>query len=163
LKIGVLSDTHIGVGVNIDLPQKMLDDFKNADMVIHAGDMVDLGVFKKLSALCKDVRVVKGNMDVSNSVNNFSEKLIIKVGKYSIGVMHGQGAPANLVEYLGDAFKGDLVNVIIFGHSHSPFNEKINGILFFNPGSPTDKNFAPYNSYGIIEINGEIKAEIIKL
>ena len=56
------------------------------------------------------------------------------------------------------------VDVIIFGHSHIPCNERIDGVLFFNPGSPTDKIFAPYNSYGMIEITGKnINARIIKI
>jgi predicted phosphodiesterase len=42
-------------------------------------------------------------------------------------------------------------------------NEKIGKILFFNPGSATDKVFAPYNSYGIIEVNDKIDAKIIKI
>ena len=55
------------------------------------------------------------------------------------------------------------MDVIVFGHSHSPVNELRDGILFFNPGSPTDKIFAKYNSYGILTINKEIKGEIIRL
>ena len=163
MKIGVLSDTHIGGGSKIELPQKMMDDFKYADMIIHAGDMVDLGVFKKLSTLCKDVRAVKGNMDAANSANNFPQKEIIKVGKFTIGVMHGYGAPANLIDLLKESFKNDFCDIIIFGHSHIPFNEKIDNVLYFNPGSPTDKNFSPYNSYGMIELNGGINAEIMRL
>ena len=162
MRIGVISDTHISAKDG-GLPLEVLDGFKHVDMVIHAGDMVDPAVFRKLQSACKDVRAVRGNMDVADLENNFPEKLIIHIGKHSIGVMHGHGTPANLVEVLKEAFKNDLVDVIIFGHSHSPFNEKINGILFFNPGSPTDKVFAPYNSYGIIEVNDNIEARIIKI
>jgi len=64
---------------------------------------------------------------------------------------------------LTEAFKNDKVDLIIFGHSHCGLNEKKGGILFFNPGSATDKVFAPYNSYGIIEINDKIKATIIRI
>jgi len=36
--------------------------------------------------------------------------------------------------------------------------------IYFNPGSPTDTIFAPYQSYGILEINGkEIKRSIVKI
>ncbi len=57
----------------------------------------------------------------------------------------------------------DNVNVIVFGHSHSPVNEVQNGALFFNPGSPTDKIFASYNSVGILEVGDTIKGRIIRL
>ena len=60
-------------------------------------------------------------------------------------------------------FKKDNVNLIIFGHSHSALNKKRGNIVYFNPGSPTDKIFALHNSYGIIEINDKIETKIIKI
>ena len=53
--------------------------------------------------------------------------------------------------------------MLVFGHSHQPMNEIKDGILHFNPGSPTDKIFAPFNSYGILEINDKINGKIIKI
>jgi len=55
------------------------------------------------------------------------------------------------------------VDVIVFGHSHKPFNQIINGILMFNPGSPTDKIFTNTNSFGILELNKKIRAEHIEI
>ena len=61
-----------------------------------------------------------------------------------------------------DRFKG--VDAIIFGHSHEPVNMVKNGVLFFNPGSPTDKIFAKANSYGILEITDKkIEGKILRL
>jgi putative phosphoesterase len=162
MRIGVISDTHIR-DKSQALPQKMLEEFKHVDMIIHAGDLVDLSVLDKLKGLCAKVIAVRGNMDPEEVRKILPEKEIIEVGNYKIGLMHGHGAPANLMELLASAFKNDKVDVIIFGHSHSGINEKRGNVLFFNPGSLTDKMFAPYNSYGIIEINGEIKARIVKI
>jgi predicted phosphodiesterase len=77
--------------------------------------------------------------------------------------MHGSGAPDRLVDFLSAIFRDESLDLIIFGHSHVPLNEKRGKTLFFNPGSPTDKVFSPYNSFGIIEINDRIEARIIKL
>ena len=162
MRIGVISDTHIPDKADA-IPQKVLDEFKKVDMVIHAGDLVDLSVLEELKNVCKNVKAVWGNMDPQEARKVLSEKEILTVGKYKIGLMHGYGAPNRLVELLSEIFKNDAVDLIIFGHSHSPLNEKRGNTLFFNPGSLTDKIFAPYNSYGIIEINDTIKAEIIKL
>jgi len=89
--------------------------------------------------------------------------------------MHGGGSPTNLLEMLKDAFKQDNCDLIIFGHSHKPMNERIGHTLFFNPGSATDVTVA-YNSYGLIELrekpansanssaeNSQIEARIIKI
>ena len=79
--------------------------------------------------------------------------------------MHGYGHPDNLVDILKNEFFSEKPDIIIFGHSHVPKNEYIDGVLFFNPGSATDTVFAPYRSYGTIEISkdGGIKAEIHRL
>jgi putative phosphoesterase len=162
MKIGVIADTHIPDRAK-DIPAQILEAFRDADMIIHAGDLVDLSVLDRLKAICKDIKVVWGNMDSYEVRKKLPEKEIIKIGNFKIGVMHGYGPPSQLIELLGGIFKEENVNVIIFGHSHSAINEKRAGILYFNPGSATDKIFAPYNSYGIIEINDTIKAKIIKI
>jgi uncharacterized protein len=51
--------------------------------------------------------------------------------------------------------------VVVFGHSHMPFNEDEDGLLLFNPGSPTWKRKAPFKSMGLLWItNGEVEGEI---
>jgi len=162
MRIGVISDTHIP-DRSKGIPQAILEDFKNADIIIHVGDLVDLSVIDKLSTVCKNIKAVYGNMDPYDVRKKFPEKEVIKIGNYRIGIMHGSGTPSRLIELLKRSFKNDNVDLIIFGHSHAPLVEKKGDILFFNPGSPTDKLFAPYNSYGIIEINDKIEAKIVRL
>lgn len=162
VRIGVISDTHIPDRAT-RIPQKILEDFKKADMVIHAGDLVNMSALEQLKEVCSKVYAVYGNMDPYDLRKVLPEKEIIQVGKFRIGIMHGFGIPSGLPELLKRLFKDDPVNVIVFGHSHAPMNEKIGETLFFNPGSATDTIFAPYNSYGIIEINDKINAKIIKL
>lgn len=162
MRIGVIADTHIPDRAK-DIPQAILEDFKNVEMIIHAGDLVDLGVLDKLRAVCPKVKAVYGNMDPYEVRQKLAEKEVLKIGNYKIGVMHGYGAPYRLIDLLSESFKNDKVNLIIFGHSHKGINEKRGDILYFNPGSPTDKIFSPYNSYGIIEINDKIEAKLIKI
>ncbi len=162
IKIGVISDTHVP-DRSLELPRKILDEFKNVDMVIHVGDLVDLSVLDQLRGVCKNVVAVWGNMDPHEVREQLPEKEIIKAGSHRIGVMHGFGHPNKLVDLLTEKFKSDSVDIIIFGHSHLPLNEKRGGILFFNPGSPTDKIFSPFNSYGIIEVNDTVEARIVEV
>lgn len=161
MKIGVLADIHIPQRAD-KLPDRLLGELKGVDLIILAGDLTVASVLKSLKEIAPVV-AVRGNMDqpeVSSILNN---KEIVTAGKFRIGVFHGFGSPHRLVEVLKDEFKGDKVDAIVFGHSHQPMNEYRDGVLFFNPGSPTDKVFAPYNSYGIIEIDDQIRAEIKKL
>lgn len=162
MRIGVISDTHIPDRAK-EIPQKVLDDFKNVDMIIHTGDLVDLSVLDKLKTVCGNTRAVYGNMDSAEVRRKLPEKEIIEIANHRIGVMHGMGAPGKLVEFMAESFKNDSVDLIIFGHSHTPLFEKRDNIFFFNPGTPTDKIFSPYNSYGIIEVNDKIEAKIIRI
>ncbi|MCX5697197.1 MAG: metallophosphoesterase family protein, partial [Candidatus Omnitrophica bacterium] len=124
---------------------------------------VSMKVIDILKETCSLVYAVSGNMDLPETRNKLPFKDIISVGKYKIGVIHGYGHPGALIEIVSKAFQDEGVDAIIFGHSHNAVNEKRNGILYFNPGSLTDKMFARYNSYGIIEIGEEIEARIIKI
>ena len=161
-RIGVISDTHIQ-NKEGELPEGILEAFKKVDMVIHVGDLLNLSVLDKLKQVCKDVRAVAGNMDPAETKEKLPQKEIITISNHKIGIAHGYGHPAGLVDVLEKIFKDDEVDVIIFGHSHTPFNEKRGKILFFNPGSPTDKVFAPFNSYGILEINNQVEGKIVKI
>lgn len=162
MKIGVISDTHIPDRAE-EIPKQIIEAFKKVDMVIHAGDLVDLKVLDSLKSVCKDVKAVWGNMDPYEVRKKLPEKEIIKMGNYKIGIMHGYGQPDNLIKLLSGVFEKDNVNLVVFGHSHNAVNEKKGNIVYFNPGSPTDKIFAINNSYGIIEINDKIETKIINL
>lgn len=162
MKIGVVSDTHIpakGTG----LPSELLKALKGCDLILHAGDLIDLSTIEELKKIAR-VEAVYGNMDLPRVRSILKDKKILNVAEKKICIMHGYGRPDNLIEVLKEEFLEQKPDIIVFGHSHVPMNEYINGVLFFNPGSATDTVFAPYRSYGIIEINkGEIKATIHRL
>ncbi|KPK43012.1 MAG: hypothetical protein AMJ78_00120 [Omnitrophica WOR_2 bacterium SM23_29] len=162
MKIGVISDTHIPNRAD-EIPSKILESLKTMDIILHAGDLVDLEILRTLKSICPNVKAVFGNMDPTSVRKILPEKQIISAGKFRIGLTHGDGAPAFLIQMVTDIFKNDKVDVIVFGHSHYPVNEKRGQILYFNPGSLTDTVFASFNSYGIIEINNDIKARIVKI
>jgi len=157
MKIGVVSDTH-----SLELPPQMLRDFEGVDFIIHAGDFCTTGILEALRKI-KDVKAVYGNMDGQDLRKILPRRQVIKCGPFSIGIFHGEGNPQGLLECVKKEFKDTKVDVIIFGHSHKAMNEEIDGILYFNPGSPNDGVVAPYRSYGILEINGKITGKIIKV
>lgn len=158
--IGVISDTHIPQNAD-KIPQEIFKIFKGVNLILHAGDLTSLDVLDSLGRISQ-VKAVYGNMDSLEARDKLNAVEIIKIAGISIGLTHGQGHPDYLVDFVGKQFKQDL-DVIIFGHSHRAYNQKKNNTLFFNPGSPTDKTFAPYNSCGILKIGEGIEAEIIKL
>ena len=160
MRIGVIADTHIPNSA-VDLPKKIYEDFAKVDLILHAGDLVELEVLEKLKKITQ-VIAVAGNMDYPDVVKVLPRKKIVECGKSTIGLIHGHGFTLENLKLLHKEFN-KTINVLVFGHSHQPMNEIKDGILHFNPGSPTDKIFAPFNSYGILEINDKINGKIIKI
>ncbi len=163
-RIIVLSDTHIPVRA-AKLPQQVINEIKGAGLIVHAGDFQTIEVIEALQNYGKFIGVA-GNMDSDDVADKLPEKAIININnngrEFKIGVIHGSGSPEGIAERIFNFFEEKL-DCIIFGHSHKPFNEKINNTLMFNPGSPTDTVFAAINTFGILKINEEIKGEIIKI
>lgn len=162
MKIGVIADTHIPVFAT-QLPQKVRDYFTGCDLIIHAGDVAEkwvLDEFKKIA----ETKAVQGNMDSAELKKSLPEKIIIEAAGKKIGVVHGSGPAFKAVKIAKEAFKKKKLDIIIFGHSHTPFNEEKEGTLFFNPGSATDSTMTSKPSLGIIHIDGgKIRAQIIKI
>lgn len=161
MRIIVLSDTHVPRMAR-DIPKAIYEEIAKADLVLHAGDFAEASFFEKLRKLKKTVGVC-GNMDSRELSSALKAKEIIQAGKFRIGLIHGWGASEGLTDRVFEEFKSDNVDCIVFGHSHHPLNETIKKVLFLNPGSPTDKMFAPYNSYGILEAGEKMTAKIVKL
>ena len=162
LRIGVISDTHIP-SVTDRLPERVFAEFRGVDMILHAGDLVSLSVLESLAKLSR-VEAVCGNMDHLDTCAALPAKRIVEAGKFRIGLTHGFGAPHGLVDWVGQQFVEDYVDAIVFGHSHHAVNEVIDGILFFNPGTATDRRFSQELSIGMLEIDDKgIKGRIIKL
>lgn len=156
MKIGVVSDTHLREANNY-LRRISEKFFSDVEMVLHAGDLVSSAVLGAFAG--KDVRAVRGNMDQDDSL---PEKLIIEAGGARIGLIHGWGMPFGLEAKLIRQF--DDIDCLVYGHTHSAANHVKDGILFFNPGSPTDRMFASRNTVGILEVSsGSVTGRILEI
>ena len=158
MKIGIISDTHLH---NYSLELKRIVDtyFGDVDMVMHAGDIVEMEVLDAF--LTKKIEVVAGNMDPASLRNHFPVKKIIKVEAFKIGLIHGWGSPVGLENRISNEFTE--IDCLVYGHTHYPVNQIINGVLFFNPGSATEKRFTKRNTVGILEISERIMGKLIEI
>lgn len=159
MRVGVLSDTHIPSRAK-KLPEKVLEAFEEVDYIIHAGDITSLDVLDTLNTLAP-VIAVSGNVDPDKLQAILSDKEIATLGGFRIGITHGHGSTGKTLERVIKCFENDPVDCIIFGHSHIPYCERINRVLLFNPGSPTDKRRNRFFSFGILELGSKIEAKHI--
>ena len=89
--------------------------------------------------------------------------MVLKIKDFKIGITHPWlgGPPYGIETRIKKKFTA--VDAIIFGHTHTPKNEIINGTLFFNPGTITGKFPTQHKSIGILEVDKEIKGKKIKI
>ncbi|GAA0393383.1 metallophosphoesterase [Paenibacillus motobuensis] len=162
MKIGVVSDTHMPKRASV-LPPALVSQFRNVDLIIHLGDWTSMEVYRQLSALAP-VEGVAGNNDPEEIIQRFGYHKIIQLGSHKVGLTHGflPEGRGNAREKAMKIFQGQEADAILFGHSHKPLLKRENGLLLFNPGSPTDKRREPKYSFGLLQISGEmIKAKHI--
>jgi len=159
MKVGVLSDTHVPTIVSA-LPPVIYDIFQGVDLILHAGDIVELSVLDDLRAIAP-VEAVAGNVDSAEVQVQLPFKKVIPIGNFTVGLIHGKFKLDVQQEMIRKEFDG--VDLIVYGHSHHPFWGVIEGVYFLNPGSPTDKRHAPYNSVALLEVGDDLRAEIIRI
>lgn len=161
IRIGVISDTHIP-GRAKAIPPRVFRDFEGVDYILHAGDVLEERVIDDLAALAP-IEVVAGNNDPINIVHRYGWKKIVSIGPYKIGLTHGHiGKKATTPDRAQEMFASEEVEVIVFGHSHQPFMERRNGVLLFNPGSPTDRRRESQFSIGFLTLGKTIEGRWVK-
>jgi hypothetical protein len=158
MKIGVVSDTHIPTKAR-NLPANLIEAFSSVELIIHAGDIINQSVLDALAELAP-VNAVYGNIDPPELRNVLPERLDLNLQGYQIGVIHGHNLRGHIMDKLSYIFPES--DIIIFGHTHRPCNQIINGQLYFNPGSPTDRRLQPKYSFGIIELGDRIISNIVE-
>jgi putative phosphoesterase len=160
LRIVAISDTH--ASSIQEFPTVLLDDLKNADVIIHTGDYTSKALLDQLKAF-RSFRGVYGNMDPLEIRQEVPEKIMFDAAGYRIGLTHPSdgGPPLGIENMVRKKF--DRVDLIIYGHTHNAKRERKGGVLFVNPGSPTGVWPAKSKTYAIIEIDQAIEARIIQI
>lgn len=145
VRLLLVSDTHVPVRAR-DLPAELWRAVEEADVVVHAGDWVDVALLDALSARAARLVGVVGNNDGPPLRARLPEVARVKLDGLWLAVVHDTG-PARGREARCAACFPD-VDVLVFGHSHIPWDSTAEGGLrLLNPGSPTDRRRQPAPTY----------------
>lgn len=147
LRLGVVSDTHLGSGDG-RLLALVETCFKDCDGLIHAGDVIGE---MPLEGVAMPVYAVAGNCDGGARL---PLRRRIEIGGIGIGITHGAGGRERVPLRLLKEF--DDVRCVVFGHTHEPCNEKVGGVLLFNPGSPFWPRGRASRSVGLLTVRDGI-------
>jgi hypothetical protein len=159
--IALISDTHMPKGTR-RLPDECVERLGAADLIVHAGDLVELHVLEQLESFGPTVAVY-GNVDSPEARTQLPETAQIETGGATIAVIHDAGPARGRVERLRARFPD--ADAVVFGHSHIPVHEQApDGFQLFNPGSPTERRRSPRHTMGIATVrDGKPAFELVVL
>ncbi|PYT07904.1 MAG: hypothetical protein DMF49_06690 [Acidobacteria bacterium] len=153
-RIGFLADTHSSKPDGSDLPQQALDAFAGVDLIVHLGDIGRKGILERLAKLAPVLVPAgdyKGYLPAKDAGDVAPVKVIEGVSGASVGLTFNLSHPDKkitmdesgvqfLAHPLADLMRrrfGREVDVVAFGGTHRQLELEHEGVLFFNPGSPT--------------------------
>jgi len=159
MELAIISDTHMPKGART-IPVRCLQRCREADFILHAGDLTDLSVLRLLQSLGPVVHAISGNVDNAAVRALLPGRLELEVGGARVGMVHIPGPAEGRLARLRTAFPS--CDAVVFGHTHMPEHAEDSGFQIFNPGSPTERRRAPVHTMGLARIaRGTITFELL--
>lgn len=154
MKIGVISDTH-----NFFDP-RIPSFFNGVGHILHAGDIGLPRILLDLERIAP-VTSVSGNTDDPGFHYRATEVVRLAGRKFLI---HHIVAAHDLSEELMTTIKREQPDVVVFGHTHKPFSERIGRVLFFNPGYAGKSRFGMERTLALFHCDEQgIRSEFVPL
>ena len=156
----LLADTHIPARAR-RLPDAVLEAVDSADIVVHAGDWVDVATLELIETRSARFHGVYGNNDGGELRERLPEVARLVVDGLRFAVVHETGPARRREERMDEAFPD--TDVLVFGHSHIPWDTVTpGGMRLLNPGSPTDRRRQPVCTMMRVEVvSSTLEATII--
>lgn len=151
----LLADTHVPARAK-RLPDDVWRAVDEADVVVHAGDWVDLATFEALDERSRRLIAVWGNNDGDELRQRMPEFAVARIEGVNLGVVHETGAARGREARMDARYPDGVLDLLVFGHSHIPWDSTTpQGIRLLNPGSPTDRRRQPVCTLMTATIDGD--------
>ncbi|MGW4829822.1 metallophosphoesterase family protein [Amycolatopsis japonica] len=156
MRLLLIADTHLPLRAKA-LPDQVWREVDSADVVVHAGDWVEVALLDELEARSERLIGVYGNNDGADLRARLPEIARADLGGVRLAVVHETGAKQGRERRCDELFPD--TDVLVFGHSHIPWDTVTpNGMRLLNPGSPTDRRRQPFCTYQTAEVrDGELR------
>ena len=156
----LLSDTHVPARAR-RLPDEVWRAADAADVVIHAGDWVDVATLDALAGRARRLIAVYGNNDGPELRARLPQLARERVEELEVAVIHETGAASGRERRVDALFGADRPDLLVFGHSHIPWDSTTAaGIRLLNPGSPTDRRRQPHRTMMTALVDGRQLREV---
>jgi putative phosphoesterase len=161
MKISVISDTHLKSGQSIEtLPKPLLNMLSSCDMIVHAGDFVSLQCYNELKDL-NSLVAVAGNMDSHELRQILPQHTTFNADGIRIGITHRGQLSMTDVTGLGYFARELDVDLLIFGHLHTPQIHRDGDVTLLCPGSPTAPRFSHPSAAEVTVEDGKVSAAVV--
>jgi putative phosphoesterase len=160
MRVVALADTHAPRRWK-SCPPPVAELLRQADVILHAGDVCTASVLDELSGYAP-VLAVLGNNDGPDVADWGAEPTLqADLGGLRVAMIHDSGAAPGRPHRMRRRFPD--AELVVFGHSHIPLDDQSGGVRIFNPGSPTDRRRQPHGTVGVLHIEAGrlVTAEII--
>ena len=145
MRLLLIADTHVPQRAR-DLPPAVWDEVDRSDVVVHAGDWVDVALLDAIEARARRVVGVYGNNDGPPLRSRLPEVARVELEGVRFAIVHETGQSKGRDERMAATYAD--VDVLVFGHSHIPWDSVApTGLRLLNPGSPTDRRCQPVCTY----------------
>ena len=158
MRLLVVSDTHVPRRAR-DLPEQVWRAVDDADVVVHAGDWVDVALLDRLEERAARLVAVWGNNDGPELRSRLPEVAYADLDGVRLAVVHETGGRAGRERRCATRFPD--TDVLVFGHSHIPWDTTADsGLRLLNPGSPTDRRRQPVGTYLTATVRGAALGDV---
>jgi putative phosphoesterase len=140
----LIADTHVPKRAR-RLPEQVWRAVDTADLVIHAGDWVAPELLDELEERSASLLACYGNNDGPELRRRLPEVATAFLERVRVGVVHETGPSRGRDERMRAAYPE--LDLLVFGHSHIPWDTEVDGLRLLNPGSPTDRRRQPECTY----------------
>ncbi|MSU57509.1 MAG: metallophosphoesterase [Pedosphaera sp.] len=153
MTLGLISDTHGFLDPRVE------KIFAGVDHILHAGDIGPDLLIAQLGAIAP-VTAVLGNNDSSPSFR-LTETVVLAERKF---LLHHIVNPRSPSDELKTSLRRAQPHVVVFGHTHKPFNETIGGVWFLNPGYAGSPRFNQPRSVALLDFGkGKFSLRFVEL
>ena len=134
----------------------MIKEYK-AEYIIFLGDLYEDGSVLENKTFLDGISVL-GNNDYM-LYGKFSDEEIIELNGYKIFACHGHKYKVeNDLSQLREKAEKEKFDICLFGHTHVYHEEIINGIYYYNPGSPSIAKYSyDPTSFGILDLENKVE------
>ena len=158
MRLLLLADTHVPRRAKV-LPDVVWNEIDRADVVIHAGDWVEVAL---VDAIATRGRLIGcyGNNDGPDVRARLPEVARETLDGVRFAVVHETGPSTGRDERMAAGYPD--VDVLVFGHSHIPWDATAStGLRLLNPGSPTDRRRQPFCTYLTAEVSDGTLRDVV--